>query len=127
VVRMAVRRYVPEGDGVVGGRLDLPARPDSGGVSVEEERQQHSGVVGRGTTPRVRTSQRTEVELPYDFHHEAGEVIFGKPVFYGLGKYVRSRSVYRPESGRHLLSPPLIKMPLFYTMCAKSDRLLDQD
>jgi len=42
-----------------------------------------------------------------------------------LGKYVRSRSVYRPECGRHLLSPPLIKMPLFYTMCAKSDRLLE--
>ena len=86
MVRMAVRRYVPEGHGVVGGRLDLPARPDSGGVPVEEERQQHSRVVGGGATPRAGRSQRSEVELRYDLHHEAGEVVFGKPVLNGLGE-----------------------------------------
>jgi len=124
VVRMAVRGDVAEGDGVVGGGLDLPARPDSGDVPVEEQCQEHSGIVGHGASTCVGRSQRTEVELPDGFHHETGKVIVGKPVFYGLGENVRSRSVYGLECGRHLLSPPLFGMYLLYPICAKSDRLL---
>lgn len=86
MIRMAVRRYVPEWHGVVGGHLDLPARPDSGGVPVEEERQQHSRVVGGGAPTGVRRSQQSEVELRDHFHHEAGEVVFWKPVLNGLGE-----------------------------------------
>ena len=127
MVRMAVRGDVAEGDGVVGGRLDLPARPDSGGVPVEEECQEHPGIVGHGASTCVGRSQRTKIELPDYFHHEAGKVIVGEPVFYGLGENVWSRSVYGLECGRHLFSPPLIRMFLFYPICAKSDRLLGHE
>src|SRR6266516_2595556 len=76
---MKVRGNEAKGDRVVGGALDLARGEDPRGVAVDQQRQQHGGMIRRRPRATIRFDHCREIQLIDHFHHEARQMPRGEP------------------------------------------------
>ena len=124
VVGMQIAGDEPKRQRVVGGPLDLAAGVAARGIAVDQQRQQHRGVVSLAALAGIRPLQFAQVQ-PFDhFHHVPGQMPFGQPLLYRRQQQGRV-AVNRAEAAHGRVSSRW--MALFYTaQDRQAARLVDR-
>jgi len=77
------RRRQDERHRIVGGALDLATGKDPGGITVNQQCQQHRRMVSRRSAPLVTTHQPAQIQLLDDLHNEPGQMVVRQPLIDG--------------------------------------------
>jgi hypothetical protein len=102
VVGLGVGSDEAHGHRVVAGALDLAAGVQPGGVAVDQQAQQHRRMVGIAAATRVLTRQFAQIQLVDDLHHEARQMILGKPLVHRRRQQIGSVSINGNEAAHGL-------------------------
>lgn len=93
VIRVRVGCHEAKCHRVVGGALDLAAGVHATGVAVDQQPQQHRRVMRCRAASTILASQRAQIQLLDDFHHETSQVIRRQPFVHRRWQQVRGVSV----------------------------------
>lgn len=122
---MRVGCHIAEGNRVVSGTFNLAAGKYAGGVAVNQQAKQDSGMMGLRASASVLLSQLRQVELVDHVDNKTGQVILGQPILHGGRKQVISFPIRVYEICHHcaLIAAVALIIPRRYCS-VKFDRLL---
>lgn len=76
VIGVTAGGEVAKGERVVSGALDLTVGKGAGGIAIDQQTEEHLGMIGGAAASAINPDERAKIE-PFDgFENEAGQVIF---------------------------------------------------
>ena len=98
MIRMLASGDVAKRHRVVRRLLQLAAGEHPGGVAVEQQRYQHGRMIrSLAATTGISAGYFTELELLYNFHYKARQMLFRKPLLNGRRQEHRCLPIERAE------------------------------
>lgn len=123
MIGVAACGEVAKGERVVRGALDPAAGKGAGGIAIDQQAEQHLGVVSGAAASAIGPSECAKVE-PFDgFKNEARQMLFWQPVIQRRREQVVSLAVDRAKAA-HAVAIGCVVWGLSSNEARKSDRLL---
>src|SRR5208282_2936306 len=97
VVRMVVGRYEAERHRVIGRPFQLPARKHPRRIAINQNAEQHSGMIGCRARAAITAAHRPKVKPIDHLHNEARQMLLRKPFVHGGRQQKPSLPINRTE------------------------------
>ena len=123
MVRVTVRRHVPNANVPIRRPLDPTRAEDPVRVAVHQQRQHHPRVILRRSGAPFVHLEPLQRHPFHRLNHEVRQIVLRQPIAQVRRQQIQLRLVPLYEL-RHLLRPPQLDKPYYKTRASKSDRLL---